>query len=89
MGLLMSGFGLGAAGGVYAQDLPPIKIGEINTYSPASPFTESYRNGWQLAVDEINMAGGINGRALEVRVRDDGGRYAETSGAPGASSDFK
>lgn len=35
MGLLMSGFGLGAAGGVYAQDLPPIKIGEINTYSPA------------------------------------------------------
>ena len=36
-----------------------IKIGEINSYSLLPAFTEPYRKGWQLAVEEINAAGGI------------------------------
>lgn len=29
----------------------PIRIGEINSYSGISAFTEPYRKGWQLAVE--------------------------------------
>src|SRR5690242_16549134 len=34
-------------------------------------FTAPYRNGWQLAVEEINAKGGVLGRKLEVVSRDD------------------
>ena len=60
---------LGAAGNVGAQE--PIRIGEINSYKAIPAFLEPYRKGWQLAVDEINAAGGIGGRKLEVVSRDD------------------
>jgi branched-chain amino acid transport system substrate-binding protein len=43
-----------------------IKIGEINSYSILPAFTEPYRKGWQLAVEEINAAGGINGNKVVV-----------------------
>lgn len=52
----------------------PIRIGEINSYSGLPAFTLPYRNGWQLAVEEINAAGGVLGRPLEVISRDDGGK---------------
>ncbi len=39
-----------------------IKIGEINSYSGLPSFTEPYRKGWKLAVDEINAAGGVDGK---------------------------
>ena len=35
-----------------------IKIGEINSYSGLPQFTEPYRKGWQLAIEEINAKGG-------------------------------
>ncbi|MFM9939874.1 MAG: ABC transporter substrate-binding protein [Hyphomicrobiaceae bacterium] len=54
-----------------AQDT--IKIGELNSYKVVPAFLEPYKKGWELAVEEINKAGGINGRKLEVIVRDDGG----------------
>src|ERR1700737_1785728 len=54
-----------------------IKIGEINSYSLLPAFTEPYRKGWQLAVEEINAAGGINGKKLVVVSKDDGGKPAE------------
>ena len=57
---------------VAAQE--PIKIGEINSYSAIAAFTLPYRNGWTLAVEEINAAGGVIGRKLEVVSRDDGGK---------------
>ena len=53
-----------------------IKIGEINSYSGLPAFTEPYRKGWQLALDEINAAGGVNGKPLEVISKDDGGKPA-------------
>jgi branched-chain amino acid transport system substrate-binding protein len=54
-----------------------IRIGEINSYSGLPAFTEPYRKGWQLAVEEINAKGGVNGRKLVVISRDDGGRPAD------------
>jgi branched-chain amino acid transport system substrate-binding protein len=50
-----------------------IKIGEIQTYSKLTGFTLPYRNGWQLALEEINRAGGVLGKKLEVISRDDDG----------------
>lgn len=55
-----------------------IRIGEINSYTgPLAAFTGPYRNGWQLAVEEINARGGVGGRALVIVSRDDGGKPAE------------
>ena len=51
-----------------------IKIGEINSYTRLPAFTEPYRKGWQLALEQVNAAGGVNGRMLEVIDRDDGGK---------------
>ena len=51
----------------------PIKIGELNSYKLFPAFLGPYKKGWQLALEEINAAGGVNGRKLEVVSRDDGG----------------
>ncbi len=51
-----------------------IKLGEINTYSKLTNFTFPYRNGWKLALEEVNKSGGINGKKLEVISRDDAGK---------------
>ncbi len=52
----------------------PIKIGEINSYSRVPQFLDPYKKGWEMAVDEINAAGGVLGRKLVVISRDDGGK---------------
>ncbi|MBI1205906.1 MAG: ABC transporter substrate-binding protein [Azospirillum sp.] len=53
----------------------PVRIGEINSYTGLPAFTVPYRQGWQLAVEEINAAGGVlGGRPLEVISRDDGAK---------------
>jgi branched-chain amino acid transport system substrate-binding protein len=51
-----------------------IKIGEINSYTAIPAFTLPYRNGWMLAAEEINAAGGVLDRKLEVISRDDAGK---------------
>ncbi len=55
----------------------PIRIGEINSYSNIPQFTTPYRQGWQLAVEEINVTGGLLGRKIEVVSRDDAGKPEE------------
>ncbi len=55
----------------------PIKIGEINSYSNIPQFTTPYKQGWQLAVEEVNAAGGLLGRKVEVIARDDAGKPEE------------
>jgi branched-chain amino acid transport system substrate-binding protein len=51
----------------------PIKIGLIAGLSDrGSDFGESVRNGVILAIEQQNQAGGINGRKIELVVRDDG-----------------
>lgn len=54
-----------------------IRIGDLNSYTSLPAFSVPYRKGWQLAVDEINAAGGVLGRTLEVVSRDDGGKPAD------------
>ena len=52
----------------------PVKVGELNSYSRMAAFAVPYRNGMQLAQDEINAKGGVlGGRKLEIVFRDDGG----------------
>ena len=58
-----------------------IKIGEINSYSLLPAFTEPYRKGWQLALEQINAAGGVNGKKLVVISKDDGGKPADAQTA--------
>jgi branched-chain amino acid transport system substrate-binding protein len=66
---------LAAPGLIRAQSASaPILIGEINSYTAQPAFTLPYRNGWQLAVEQLNAAGGVLGRKLEVVSRDDAGR---------------
>ena len=48
-----------------------IKIGEINSYKAQPAFLEPYRRGWEMAQDEINRAGGVLGKQIEVISRDD------------------
>ena len=69
----------GASSSLLAQapSRAPIKIGEINSYSNIPQFTLPYRQGWQLAVEEVNLAGGLLGRKVEVIARDDGGKPEE------------
>lgn len=52
----------------------PIRIGEINSYSTIPQFLVPYRKAWELAVEEINAAGGLLGRPVEVIARDDAGK---------------
>ena len=70
-GLVASVAGL-ASGPAMAQ-VQPVKIGELNSYSRFAAFAVPYRNGMQLAQEEINAKGGVlGGRKLEIVFRDDG-----------------
>ena len=61
---------VGAVAAAHAQQAP-IRIGEINSYKAQPAFLEPYRKGMELAIDEVNAAGGVNGRKLQLIVRDD------------------
>ena len=51
----------------------PIRLGELNSYKVFPAFLEPYKKGMELAIAEINGAGGVLGRPLEVISRDDNG----------------
>src|SRR5260370_5654590 len=56
----------------------PIRIGEINSYSGiGAPFTLPYRAAVEMAVDQINAGGGVNGRRREGLFRHDRGQPAD------------
>lgn len=59
---------------VRAQASGPIRIGEINSYTAQPAFLKPYRQAWDLAVEQINAAGGLLGRKVETVFRDDGGK---------------
>ncbi|HEX7864548.1 MAG TPA: ABC transporter substrate-binding protein [Variovorax sp.] len=48
-----------------------IKIGEVNSYKAQPAFLEPYKKGMELAVEEINAKGGVNGKKVELITRDD------------------
>jgi branched-chain amino acid transport system substrate-binding protein len=65
------GTALSAQAPVAAQGV--IKIGEVNSYKAQPAFLEPYKKGMDLAVEQVNAAGGVNGKKLELVIRDDNG----------------
>jgi branched-chain amino acid transport system substrate-binding protein len=61
-----------------AEDNGNIKIGVCADASPAGQAT---KNGAQVAADEINNAGGVGGRRIELVFEDDGGTAEGASAA--------
>ncbi|MEP2642703.1 ABC transporter substrate-binding protein [Roseobacter sp.] len=59
-----------------AQD-GPILIGEINHYKRLAAFAGPYKQGIELALEQINAQGGVLGRPLEFIFRDDQGEPGE------------
>ena len=68
--VLAGAFALSAALPAAAQQT--IRIGELNSYKAQPAFLDPYRKGWEMAIEEINSAGGVLGKKLEIVSRDDG-----------------
>jgi branched-chain amino acid transport system substrate-binding protein len=51
----------------------PIRLGELNSYKVFPAFLEPYKKGMELAQAEVNAAGGVLGRPIEIVSRDDNG----------------
>ncbi len=66
-----TGVALSLLGIVTTTGAQPIRIGELNSYKAQAAFLEPYKKGWELALEEINAAGGLLGRPVEVVSRDD------------------
>jgi branched-chain amino acid transport system substrate-binding protein len=65
-----------------AKKTEEIRIGEFGSLTgTTATFGISTKNGIDLAVDEINSAGGIEGKLLKVTVEDDQGRPEEANTA--------
>lgn len=59
-----------------------ILIGEVGSLTGAqATFGISTRNGIEMAVDEVNAQGGVNGKKVVVRVYDDQGKPEEAANA--------
>ena len=51
----------------------PIKIGDMNSITGEPEYAAAYYEGAGVAVEQINKAGGVLGRPLEILKRDDKG----------------
>ncbi|WP_089006529.1 branched-chain amino acid ABC transporter substrate-binding protein [Micromonospora viridifaciens] len=71
--MVLSACGNGlASGGGGQSDNGPIVLGMLTPLSGSSSAIGPYmKNGAQLAVDEINGKGGVNGRKLQLKVEDE------------------
>ena len=60
-------------GTAFAQSGPPIKLADVAELSGGGATVgTNWKNGIDLAVEEINAKGGVLGKKLEVISRDDG-----------------
>lgn len=72
-----------------ASDDSVIRIGGIGPISGAyANYGNSVKNGAQLAVDEINAAGGVNGKTLELSFQDSQGDAESAVSAYGKLMDW-
>ena len=70
--IVLSGFLVLLVLGACDKEQPPIKIGlSINLSGRGGEAGEHIRDGALLAVEDVNEKGGINGRPLELLIRDD------------------
>ena len=66
---------LAAAGMVMSAAAADIKIGAAEALSgPAGQYGQSIKNGFQLAADEINAAGGVKGNKIALQFEDEAGK---------------
>ncbi len=56
-----------------AQAQSVYKIGEINSYKAQPAFLEPYKKGMELAIEQVNAGGGVQGKKLQLVTRDDNG----------------
>ena len=78
--LLVGASLLSSLGSVSAQQAP-VKVGELNSYGNMAAFAVPYRNGLNLALDEINATGGVlGGHKLEFVIRDNGATPGDAVG---------
>src|SRR5260221_12355479 len=68
--VVVMAFALVAATPSFSQ---AVKIGELNSYKVFPAFLEPYKKGMELALAEVNAAGGVQGHPLEIVSRDDNG----------------
>jgi branched-chain amino acid transport system substrate-binding protein len=74
--------GSGDAGATSAESSGPIMVGEYGSLTGSeATFGKSTDDGVQLKVEEINNAGGVHGRKLQVRVEDDQSSQTEAATA--------
>ena len=64
-------------GPVMAAEAVPYKIGDVSLYTKAPLLGRAYKAGIELAVQEINAKGGVNGRPLAIISRDSKNSPAE------------
>ena len=77
---LVSGFACERRGGGTTDDGGPIRVGVYaDLTGQTSSFGQSTKNGIQMAADEINKAGGINGRQVQLIIEDDQGLPAQAA----------
>ncbi|MBC8056972.1 MAG: ABC transporter substrate-binding protein, partial [Rhizobiales bacterium] len=71
-GLMTALLAAGALGSATAAD---IKIGAAEALSgPAGQYGQSIKNGLELAAEEINAAGGVNGNKIALQFEDEAGK---------------
>jgi branched-chain amino acid transport system substrate-binding protein len=76
--LLIFGALLAIAGSAFSQDT--IKIGEFGSLTgDNASFGTSQNNGVQMALEEINAAGGVLGKKIELIVEDNETKQGETT----------
>jgi branched-chain amino acid transport system substrate-binding protein len=77
---LLAGLACERRGGGVTDNTGPIKVGVYaDLTGQTSSFGQSTKNGIQMAADEINKAGGINGRQIQLLIEDDQGLPAQAA----------
>ena len=66
-----------AAAAPLASAQETIKIGEINHYQRMAAFAGPYKQGMEMAIEQVNASGGVLGKPLEFIFRDDQGKPGE------------
>src|SRR6202171_6026134 len=70
----------GGTGGTAASTTGDILVGEFGSLTGAqATFGQSTHNGIMLAMDEVNAAGGVNGRKIKVLTEDDQSKQEEAA----------
>ena len=78
----ISAIALAAAASLGSAQAADIKIGVAEALSgPAAQYGTSIRNGFQMAAEEINAAGGVNGNKIELVIEDEQGKKDEAINA--------